>query len=54
MNKTQWKTAWNVKKSEEDICLHQTKKGAIKCQSKRGGEVVREEADYELFKEIEK
>ena len=47
------KNIWNVKKSEEDICLHRTKKGAVKCQSKRGGQIVREQADNELYKEIE-
>lgn len=47
------KTIYNVKKSEEDICLHRTYQGAKKCQKIRGGRIIKEEATEDLLKEIE-
>lgn len=53
MEKIQFKTCFNVL-VKNDICLHQTLKGAKKCQKIRGGEIIEEQCDIDLFKEIEK
>lgn len=51
-------SCWNVliknKNEDDDICLHQTLEGAINCQKIRGGEIVEEQIEDYLFKEIEK
>jgi len=48
------KTIYNVKKNRNNICLHQTLKGAKRCQKVRGGKIVKEQADNNLYKQIEK
>jgi hypothetical protein len=48
-----FKVVYNVRKSDRDICLHRTKAGAINCQKIRGGRIVKEEADREIYKLIE-